>query len=106
MTPMAYYQKRAYRFCPPLYDPKSIERQFGKFEIGGDQDELVLLDYNHSMDLSIFKDCKTVADMVPIVHESLEKKSKEDQERAQWNYCFFLVVGCIIAFTVMWYAKT
>jgi len=103
---MKYNLRSLYDGYPIFLSAPQIREYLGDFDINEDQDKVFFKKYNHSVNISIFIGCKTVKEMVRIVHESLEKKSKEDQERAQWNYCLFLVIGCIIAFTVMWYAKT
>jgi hypothetical protein len=103
---MNYNLRSLYDSYPILLSAPKIRNALGEFDINEDQDKVFFRKYNHSMDLSIFKDCKTVADMVPIVNKSLAQKTNEDQMIRLRNDCLFVVVGCIVAFTVMWYAKT
>jgi len=103
MNPISYDQIKFYELYQVFLYAPDIRDAFGEFDIRGDM--VFFEKYNHSMDLSNFTKCKTVEDMVPIVRESLAQKTKEDQMIRLRN-SIFLVVGCIIAFTVMWYAKT
>jgi len=103
---MNYNLRSLYDRYPIFLSAPQIREYLGDFDINEDQDKVFFRKYNHSVDISIFIGCKTVKEMARIVHESFEKKTNEDQERAQWNYCLCFVLGCIGVFTVMWYAKT
>jgi hypothetical protein len=105
-----------YSHIPQLHRfPIEITKKLGEFRLSDDEHRILFLNPKRNPDLiwvnaNIFTDCKTVDDMVSVFEDYTyayrEKKSKEDQERAQWNYCLFFVFGCIVAPTVMWYAKT
>jgi hypothetical protein len=102
---MNYNLRSLYDSYPILLSAPKIRNALGEFDINEDQDKVFFRKYNHWMDISMFRDCE-VEDMVLIVDESLKKKTNEDQMIRLRNDCLFVVVGCIVAFTVMWYAKT
>ena len=99
-------QRSLYDSYPILLSAPQIRNTLGDFDINEDQNKVFFKEYNHSVPISIFIGCKTVKEMARIVHESFEKKTNKDQMIRLRNDCLFFVLGCIVIFTVIWYAKT
>jgi hypothetical protein len=111
-----HHGKYLYEVAPIyLHRFGEIEKKIGSCYISPDEHDIKFLNRTINPDqiwvpLSTFTHCNTVDEMIiafaNVAREHREKKSNEDQERAQWNYCLCFVLGCIVAPIVIWYAKT